>query len=507
MDIFISYSKKDRTFAYRIADDLTVAGFDVWIDRSLGVGDKWEEMIEHQLDQAKDVIVILSDNSLKSKWVMHEGSMAYALKKNIYPLLICEITPGDLPIWSQKIQYQQFMGAKYEDALRDLIGRLTPVNPLNRLLIKQYEIFSQTNVLPSLEFMKNTEPALKEYPIQSQAIADIMFLAALKYGLHVDFWVDFALKNQVDIFAIIEDHIDEYDFHFRRVAIQALRLITPDERSDIFLKFLADPYPQVRKEAIQTLMQFPVMRARLFESLKHERYVPAGTFNMGMDELPFFDEHGHALSEFDKQGFPEYPNHEVLMDAYFIDKYPVTNQDYLRFLLDTQPGSAKTELFSARIEGKQDIAITDLDWDEACEYAFWAGKKLPTEATWEKAARGPESYLFPWGNYFDSGKAHTRESRKNGLMPVHAFSPHGDSYYQVANMVGNVWEWVGDWYQEDYYRTQNSYNNPAGPPHGKLKVLRGGSYLETADYANCYRRIGRSPAYRAKDIGFRCAFE
>jgi iron(II)-dependent oxidoreductase len=508
MDIFISYSKKDKEFADRLADDLTNAGFGVWIDRALEVGDDWEDTIFEQLTVARDVVVILSGNSLQSRWVMHEGSIAYALKKNIYPLVIEEIRPEDLPIWSQKIQYQRFFEVGYDDALGGLIQKLTPVNHLQKLLVKQHEIFTQTKVLPSLDFLVNIEQTRAANLSLDPEVADTLLRASLQYEHHVEFWMEVAIKNKVDVFSIFEDQsgLAGHDYHFRRAAIQALRLVIPSGEGDIFLQFLNDPFPQVRKEAIATLMNIPAMHTKLLHALRYECFVPARTFHMGMDEIPLFEEQGHRVSEFDKQGFPEYPVHEVFLGNFFIDKYPVTNQDYLRFLEDTHPGSSRVERLASDISSSHSMAVTNLDWDAACEYASWAGKRLPTEAEWEKAARGLESNLFPWGNHFMVGRAHTLESRINGLLPVDEFSPVGDSVYQVASLAGNVWEWVSDWYQDDYYRVLTAYNNPLGPANGKQKVLRGGSHNETAEYCNCYSRIGRSPAYKAKDIGFRCAF-
>ena len=507
MDIFISYSKKDHAQAYRLADDLTAAGFDVWIDRSLEVGDDWEEMIEHHLQQAQDVIVILSKNSLASNWVLHEGSMAHALKKNLLPILIDAIDSRDLPIWARKIQHQKIIEAEYAAALQGLIGRLTPVNHLRKLLAKQHEIFLQTGVLPSLEFLQNIEPALKEYSTLNTELASLLFLAAIKNELHVGFWVELALQNGVDIISILNDHLEESEFRFRRSVVQALRLVVAPEQADILLRFLADPYTQVRVEAIRSMWQFPEMQPKIVKGLIFERYIPSGTFKMGMDEIPVLEESGRPLTDFDRQGFAEYPAHIVFADAYFMDAYPVTNLEYKRFLMDAKPKAIKTEKFLSEMNGSEKAAVTNLDWDEACEYARWAGKRLPTEAEWEKAARGTEAFLFPWGNHFDASNAHTQECGVRNLQSVDSYSPQGDSIFGVGGMVGNIWEWVNDWYQDDYYRSQGSFENPLGPMSGDQKVLRGGSHNENIQNANTYRRIGRSPARKGADIGFRCAFD
>ena len=132
--IFISYSKKDSNFALKLADDLISAGHKVWIDRSLQVGEDWADTIEDNLVKAVGVIVILSSNSIVSDWVQHEGSMAYILKKPMYPLLINDLLPDSLPIWAGKFQYHSFVDVEYQAAFDALISALTPVkNPMQIL--------------------------------------------------------------------------------------------------------------------------------------------------------------------------------------------------------------------------------------------------------------------------------------------------------------------------------------------------------------------------------------
>jgi hypothetical protein len=136
--IFISYSKKDRDFAWKLADDLEEAGHKVWIDRSLIVGDEWEQTIEQKLAESDEVIVILSSNSIASKWVQHEGSIAYALKKKMYPVLIEELPDKNLPIWMSKYQYHQFKGENDKKSFDALNAALTPPNPVQDLMDRKH---------------------------------------------------------------------------------------------------------------------------------------------------------------------------------------------------------------------------------------------------------------------------------------------------------------------------------------------------------------------------------
>ena len=147
--IFISYSKKDSQFAHKLADDLNAAGHKIWIDRSLQVGDDWEKTIEQELENAQEVIVILSKNSIASKWVQHEGSIAYGLKKTIFPVLLDTLPPDDLPLWSAKFQYHNFVGVNYQIAFDALNTILTPPNPIQDLLDQQVNAYKQTGALMS----------------------------------------------------------------------------------------------------------------------------------------------------------------------------------------------------------------------------------------------------------------------------------------------------------------------------------------------------------------------
>ncbi len=154
--IFISYSKKDRDFAWKLADDLVNAGHNIWIDRSLEVGEDWEQTIEKNLAESDEVIVILSSNAIASKWVQHEGSIAYGLKKKIYPVLIEEILDEDLPIWAGKFQYHSFVNVDYGPAFDAFKSALTPQDPIREMLDRKHDDYEANMLLmepQELEFV------------------------------------------------------------------------------------------------------------------------------------------------------------------------------------------------------------------------------------------------------------------------------------------------------------------------------------------------------------------
>ena len=213
-------------------------------------------------------------------------------------------------------------------------------------------------------------------------------------------------------------------------------------------------------------------------------YVPEGEFEMGDGQ--------------DSDG----PKHRVHLSAYWIGVYGVTNAQYLRFVEATKHRPPD----NSRHREKQyaDHPVTNVSWDDAVAYAQWAGCQLPTEAQWEKAARGPGGLIYPWGKDWDQAKCRNDKNKGNQTTaPVHAY-PAGVSGYGTYNQSGNVWEWCADWYGKDYYG-ESPQRDPAGPDGGSGRVYRGGGWgdVHPADFrgANRYRL---DPAYRRDGaLGFR----
>jgi formylglycine-generating enzyme required for sulfatase activity len=274
---------------------------------------------------------------------------------------------------------------------------------------------------------------------------------------------------------------------------------------------LGDPFPQVRAAAITALLEIGSEDAWevLANDLVYECFVPAGEFLMGAvpQQLPPPDY--PAVQGVDLQANPsEQPQRRIALGAYFIDRHPVTNAAYARFLADTPdyPTHGHTREVHPLAESAN-LPVVNLSWQDARAYARWAGKRLPTEAEWEKAARGEDGRSFPWRGTFHKGRCNTAEGGLGGVTAVGRFSSSGgDSPYGVADMCGNVWEWTQDWYAADTYRLAPRASNPTGPPEGEHKVLRGGSFRESSERSRTFSRFWRKPRLRRDDFGFRCAF-
>ena len=144
-----------------------------------------------------------------------------------------------------------------------------------------------------------------------------------------------------------------------------------------------------------------------------------------------------------------------------------------------------------------------VDWAGARTYCEWTGGNLPSEAQWEKAARGTDQRAYPWGEEFDQNKCNTKEGEINHTTRVGSFSPDGDSPYGLSDMSGNVLEWVIDWYDIDYY-PRSSSDNPRGPIKGERRSLRGGSFYTDLCNARTTYRYYDVPYGSSPGVGFRC---
>ena len=230
-------------------------------------------------------------------------------------------------------------------------------------------------------------------------------------------------------------------------------------------------------------------------------YVPAGEFEMGGNDADAWDD--------------EKPVHTVYLDSYWIDKYEVSNAQYAKCVTAgdcTKPsytGSYTRSNYYGNPE-YDDYPVIYVDWNQAKDYCQWAGGDLPTEAQWEKAARGTDGRAYPWGNEsptcqltnFDQGSYENPNYCVGDTSPVTDYEA-GASPYGALNMAGNVWEWVNDWYGSNYYSTLPT-RNPSGPTSGKYRVIRGGSWYRDYRFIRAADRGSSNPTYTSLNLGFRC---
>jgi formylglycine-generating enzyme len=252
-----------------------------------------------------------------------------------------------------------------------------------------------------------------------------------------------------------------------------------------------------------TVLTKPAKAEDALSERREMAYIPAGPFRMGASN-------GSEA---------ESPIHEVYVSEFWLDVRPVSNADFSAFVEAT--GHRTTvELFNASNpdarkptwldyqQNRESHPVVCVSWDDAAAYAAWCGKRLPTEAEWEKAARGGlEDAFFPWGNAEPTAEMCTWK-RVGGdptmpcTTPANVSQPNG---YGLRHMAGNVWNWCHDWFADDYYRVSPS-SNPTGPADGKYRVRRGGAWnVREAFRLRCANRGAMSPEGSWPNLGFRCA--
>ena len=237
---------------------------------------------------------------------------------------------------------------------------------------------------------------------------------------------------------------------------------------------------------------------------KNMVFVSSGFFIMGSND----------------HGEDEAPEHKTYLDSYYIDRYEVSANDFSLFLNEVNNGNGYylnnqygTLFYNGKFQarkGFENHPINNVKWKGAFEYCRWKGKHLPTEAQWEKAARGEDGKIYPWGN---KPPAHnlaryrqvwTKEIKHHVMVPVNLFS-EGTSPYGAHHMAGNVKEWVDDWFDREYYDEPENHINPKGQIGGEYKVLRGGSWRDLTGFIYSSFRNNAYPYSRLDDYGFRCA--
>jgi formylglycine-generating enzyme required for sulfatase activity len=224
--------------------------------------------------------------------------------------------------------------------------------------------------------------------------------------------------------------------------------------------------------------------------------IPTGCFDMG-------DVYGGGEPD-------EVPVHKVCISAFEMDEHEVMNEEYEACVVAgscTAPSDSSSYTRPSYYGHYvyDDFPVIHVDWFQASAYCAWAGKRLPTEAEWEYAARGGlDGARYPWGNAItgtDANFLNSGDPWDNDTTPVEHFPPNGYGLYDVA---GNVWEWVNDWYRSDYYSVSPT-NDPPGPASGTRRGMRGGSWYDIKDYLRVSHRGDYNPGSGNANLGFRCA--
>lgn len=472
--VFILHASQDKPVVREIYQRLLAEDWiDPWLDEEkLLPGQDWDLEIEKTVRSADAVIVCLSSNSVtKEGYVQKEIRMVLnmALEKpegTVY-IIPVRFNDCDIPRSLGAFQYVDFFPKRQrERALEKL---------LKSLHLRADSVHGLTDSMSSSKNQENIAPSKKWIvPVLSVIIVLTLGWASLLYS-----------KNQTD-----------------------LPIVSPSPTVTVSSTF-APPSPTHTKTPSSTPSLTPAPKVGSTRISEIDGmlmvYVPEGEFIMGSNK-----------------NYPdEKPEHKVYLDSFWIAQTEVTNAMYNLCItaLKCNPPS-RTDYYS-RDASSSEYPVVFISWNDAKAYCEWSGGRLPTEAEWEKAARGKNGFAYPWGNSFECGRGNfddeTGEDAKvvtggpncdgfNYIAPVASF-PNGKSIYGALDMAGNVWEWVSDWYSDSYYYqyAKSPGPNPTGPETGERRVVKGGAWLIDVDVqVRGSNRYSYPPELVDDNVGFRC---
>jgi formylglycine-generating enzyme required for sulfatase activity len=503
--IFISYAHENGRFVRRLAHDLAQQGLSVWLDQwDLSEEADWDQMMKQAIRSCRYLLLVLSPAAVNS-WVVYDQFMlALRTGKTIVPVVH---QPCELPLPLQNLTCIDFTDHDYKSTLRQLLAHYFPhqsvqLEPEARAAWGGLSWSWRRNFLPML--VETTGDNYKT--LVSQVITH--YFPAQLVGPEYETGA-VALEEEVR-WSWLDRLLSLLWPGWLGPLILSLFLVAatfsfwPDDNG-----MSQPPVPAVvtleiiRPTATPPSVPTPIETMVRFKDGKIMVYIPAGEFLMGSAETDL------------QADDDEKPLHSIYLDAFWIDKTEITNSQYQLCLNEGR--CMPPQKLGKRFEEDYQPVI-GVNWLQAAAYCEWSGGRLPTEAEWEKAARGVDGRIYPWGDRFDGSRlnfcdinciADWKDRRADDgyeyTAPVGNY-PKGASPYGVLDMSGNVWEWTADWYDPHYY-ANSPLKNPTGPASGQQRVVRGGSWYYYGTNLRVPNRHRDSPTYRYDNIGFRCVVD
>ncbi|MEP7133839.1 MAG: SUMF1/EgtB/PvdO family nonheme iron enzyme [Chloroflexota bacterium] len=521
--VFISYRRTDVYTALAVYENLKNQGYDVFFDyRSISSGD-FEQIITSNIRARAHFLLILTATALDrcsepGDWLRREIEFAIDEKRNIIPLFFKGFRFG-APSVAEKLtgklrNLSRYNGLNvHEDYFDEAMHRLPTqfLNiPLDTVLhpvsteVQKVVVQEQVAADKALEQIEDVQKLVKHsgnMPVQKEDSSKSVIVQTTKSKIRgkASWQVVSVLAGGLLIISLLIwggskallNVPDGSPTLTNTVQMPATLTSQPIAEVAAPLTFTDTPVPT--ETSIPAIPTLGIGSALISDKDNMTLlYVPAGEFIMG-------DDNG-ALDE--------RPAHQVYLDAFWIDETEVTNKMYAQCVsanacVDPQTkNSATVFLYYGNIPFNN-FPVIYVDWNMAQTYCSWAGRRLPTEAEWEKAARGTDGRIYPWGNEAPNGTLLNYKGNAQDTTSVKSYED-GKSPYGAYDMLGNVWEWVNDWYSASYYQNSPG-SDPPGPESGEAHVDRGGSWLKEDNSFTVSKRDNGGPTFTSLNLGFRCA--
>lgn len=511
--IFISYSHKDKDYVHRLQEILQNQGFEVWIDDRMDYGIEWPTEIERRLDECDAFILVASDNAKKSNWVQNEVRRAERTGKPFFPLLL----QGEPWLYIERLQWldvkdKSLPDEKFFRGLAKFTSRRKP--SLIPIEDEKLEAKREQKVKEERGRIAAQKAEAERKRIEAElghAVDNVIQESAARFERQKtkrqrEIWwkrwgVPIMIIALILLFAGVSANYLMRLSNSNDTPTETLTIPTETVTSQVTISLSAEVIPTESQTLLVSTLTPPVfpsspdISSTITPDIITMMYVPEGNFTMGSDN-----------------GDPdERPVHVVYLDAFWIDQTEVTNAMYAKCVFAgvcKEPSNKRSNTHPNYYENSEfnNYPVIYVNWNMATTYCTWNAKRLPTEAEWEKAARGTDGRTYPWGegincdkaNYYDGNNYCVNDTTKVSRY-FNSVSPYG--FYDMA---GNVWEWVSDWYDRTYYQKSPSWN-PLGPDLGSSRVLRGGSWYYDEIIVRSASRGWKDPIYNDSNIGFRCA--
>ncbi len=534
--VFISYSRSDRQYAERLHDELLARGFDVWMDTTaLEPARDWWQEIERGIEHCGAFVLLVSPASAESHWVNAEVGLAVDWKKPIFPLLLRQ-RPDERFMFShlRRFQWEDVTNEELppERFFTELSRRIAPrpqqgasvaPQPPSHMLAGSDDPISRSEPLrePGQPRRSRSPWVLGAAAVSVMAVVVLLGIGSGLFGGSVPAstphplteialnqtqaanlaqtataasWTDTPLPFTPDLTGTY--YVFETAVAQTQQAIPTNVPVLPSSTSQVITATFMPPTDTPTSTstpsptATPTLSPLEIARTPVTQNADWQPevqvfdgvemvLVPAGCFLMGSDAS--------------EAGGDEQPVHEVCFEEpYWIDRTEVTNGQFEQF-----GGVAARQSNWTDADRPREV----ITWTEAADFCELRGARLPTEAEWEYAARGPDALIYPWGDEFVSENVVWDET-SGGQMAAVGSRPGGVSWVGAYDLSGNMWEWVADWYGT--YPSERQVN-PTGPEISAYRVLRGGSWSDR--YPGSLRAAYRYrdyPVFRYSYFGFRC---